>query len=119
MGLQVYWGGPPLHVSHVSRMRGCLGHILLAMGEAQEGKPNHVSTFQAFAQITSAVTSLVKAGCTAKPQINGRDLFSAIRVCLGEGEWRLKNKHLFNRNPNDWMPSDPNVPLTQSVGGDT
>lgn len=66
-------------------MRGCLGHILLAMGEAQEGKPNHVHAFQVFAQITSAGTSLAKAGHVAKPPISGRDLFSAPRVCTREG----------------------------------
>lgn len=30
----------------------------------------------------------------------------------GRGEWRLENKHLFNCNPNNYTPLDPNVPWT-------
>lgn len=74
MGLQVDWGGLPLCVSYFPGMRGCLGHILMAMREAQEGKPNNVNTFPAFAHIPSADASLAKAGCVAKPQLNGQEL---------------------------------------------
>lgn len=75
-------------------MRGSLEHILLAIGETQEGKPIHVSAFQAFGQITSTNISLANASHMAKLQIEKQG------VCTGEERvGGSENTHLFNGNP--------------------